>query len=1662
MGYVVSVYTMVSFKEYILPVINNSDYEITLRSSEFKLRSDLQIKMEIMNGEWKIKNSNDYIGVGKSGKVLEQNLVLNLETKFGEKISVICKYLESNFHAYKKFNLTFANEITIGKEMNNTICYDFLGMVSRNHAKLVRTQRGFQLINSSTNGSYVNSVKIEGSIDLPFGAFINIMGLHIVYLGDLLAIDIEGSGIFIDGNVLQPYENLEDHSTVRIEAKTKISDGPTTYHRAPRNYEKVEETTIEIEEAPEKKTEEKKTLLLSLGPAVSMVIPMMLGYAVMAYAQKESGGGSILMMASGIVMMLGSSFFSVIWTVLQLRDEKNRVKEDNKLRFEAYSKYLIDCKNKIETIYNETIRKYEETYPSASACLAYDENAGVLWNRNYTHDDFLTHRLGIGEKKFQCDIIVPKVGFTLKKDDLREQPAKIKENFKTLYNVPIVLDLLKKRMIGIVGGESKKNAIDVAKILSVQLAANNCYTDVKLVYIYNNETSGDHGQWEFAKWFPHTWSEDKNTRFVSASKEDLSEVLYEITQVMRNREENMREMNSDTIPKPYYVVFVSNPELLAGQSFVKYINSKKSVFGLTTILLAERNEQLPNECEFIIENSANFKGMYDVYQSRKERQLIQFDSISDVQLASFARHLTSLHVPETEEGGEIPNAITFFDMYNINRIEEYPVAEMWAKCRTYENIKGMLGVRSGGAPSYLDVHEKYHGPHGLVAGTTGSGKSETLQTYILSLAINYSPDDIGFFVIDYKGGGMANLFNGLPHLIGSISNLSGNQVKRAMISIKSENRRRQRVFSENGVNNINLYTKLYKNGEATLPVPHMFIIIDEFAELKREEPEFMKELISVAQVGRSLGVHLILATQKPSGTVDDNIWSNSKFRLCLRVQDKADSVDMLHKEDAAFITQAGRGYLQVGNDELYELFQSGFSGAVYSEHMVASTKDVAKMLSLPGKVEMTGNSVKQSQKVHAEIIWINTLCECMQLAVGIASQDSTVDMNDVEHKINNLVDAMYKVFEEKKIEYPVSEFNTVRLKDFIGMYGAIVSQGNQVNISRSILEYALQNNIKLPEAKEKTQLDVTISYLAKVAEENGYTHDIQLWMPVLPEKIYLDEFEEYRKYAFDGINWKNSTSGKLEIIIGKADDPENQNQMPVVFDFIEQGHMAIMGSIVSGRSTFAQTVVHSLIQRYSPEYVNLYLVDFSSKSLGAFEQAPHVGGVVFEDDDEKILKFMTMLKRVISERKKILSGGNYKQYIEKNGVKLPAIILVFDNLGSFRQNTDTMYDEFMVQISKEGASLGIYMVVTGQAYKYEDIPNRIGENIEVTFALNYNDLYTYKELLHTMNIDIMPESGVKGRGLCRVEGRVLEYQVALALEAENDYQRIEKLTKISKNMRATWTGSVAEPIPMLPEKPVYSEFSMLPSFKSQIEEPSMIPVGYNMVDADAFSLDMRDFYCYLVTGNARTGKTNFMRVLLQSVLMKDADICIIDNSKKEFMIYQKKDNVTYLDSEEAIVDYFEDVLTSKVTTRNEKKWELFAQEKEEDEVFDIMLKEEKALFIFIADMVEFTTMANESEAGIDGFMETLTEKGSLHNIYFIAEVSLQKVGDIQYEAMFNNFIAYQTGIHFGGKVEDNSVMSFDYVEYSKHALKQPVGVGMLPGDRAYDGVEKILVPVARK
>ena len=245
----------------------------------------------------------------------------------------------------------------------------------------------------------------------------------------------------------------------------------------------------------------------------------------------------------------------------------------------------------------------------------------------------------------------------------------------------------------------------------------------------------------------------------------------------------------------------------------------------------------------------------------------------------------------------------------------------------------------------------------------------------------------------------------LPHLVGTITNIDTNELQRSLDSIQSELRRRQVMFNEarnatdGGTIDIYKYQKLYHDGVVEKPIPHLLIICDEFAELKQQQPDFMEELMSVSRIGRSLGVHLILATQKPAGIVNDQIRSNSKFAICLKVQEKEDSMDVIKKPDAATIKTAGQFYLQVGNDEYFVLGQSGWSGApYYPSDMIEKKIDNSLQLisdigvpvkqiddtvqkTLVDKGEQLTNIVKylyllaKQQDIKADPLWLDSIPE---------------------------------------------------------------------------------------------------------------------------------------------------------------------------------------------------------------------------------------------------------------------------------------------------------------------------------------------------------------------------------------------------------------------------------------------------------------------------------------------------------------------------------------------------------------------------------------------------------------------------------------------------------------------------------------------------------------
>lgn len=1631
-----------AFQEFNFPNTDNTDYCLYLDKNTFCLRKSVRVAFEVINRQWIIKSGKKYEVIHHKKTVdqvaLRGNELITIKTASGEIIKCITFDKLPELQPFLKYSLTGVDEISVGSDSDNSIIYAFHNLVSKRHCVIRRLQQGFELEDKSSNGTFLNNWRVHGKRQLRFGDIINIFDLKIIYLDNLIAVHSSSNAFSTAEGLSALYQKIEEDLYTHTQHKDVY------FNRSPRMFPVLADEEVVIEPPTALNNTRKKSLLLTVGPSFTMAIPMLLGVGMMILSSKLSGAGTSPFMFMGLITAVGSAVFGSMWALLNVRESNRKEIEDENQRFNLYGNYLIDMSEYIKSLYYQNYNALHLLYPSASECSKHNQHSKQLWTRNYTHADYLFFRLGLGDIDFQVNIKVPTEKFSMVYDSLKDKPALLYNNFRTLREVPVGLDFANNKLCGIAGGENKAGVYDVVNNLIVQITSSISYTDAKIVFCFNGKDPEELQRWEYIKWLPHVWSKDKSLRYYATNKQEASDVFFELSNIIRQREELTGSSYEQPIHTPHYFLFVSDIELLEGELVSKYIFDRSGNYGLTAFIMTDSFHNLPNSCECIIQNDDNFTGAFDVFRNTKDSLNIHFDHIGYDDLMRYAKRLSGIRIKEVEDNTEIVSSLTFFEMYSAVTLEDFHVLEQWRKNRTFNSMRALIGKKAGGADCYLDIHEKHHGPHGLVAGTTGSGKSETIQTFILSLAISYSPDDVEFFIIDFKGGGMANLFSELPHMAGQISNLSGNQIRRAMVSIKSENLRRQKIFGEFGVNNINLYTQLYKSGKATVPIPHLLIIIDEFAELKKEEPDFMRELISVAQVGRSLGVHLILATQKPAGTVDDNIWSNSKFRICLRVQDRQDSNDMLRNSDAAYITQAGRGYLQVGNNELYEQFQSGWSGAVYESNIGLGKGEIATMITPTGKTALVGSHTKMKYKDAERKKWYGFLYEnAVRLlkTPGMTEESVAAELIQTAHKAgyhtgDSAVD--FSAVKNFLSVMPKGELSTEKAVSYISLM-------------------ALQNNLKLPEIKEKTQLEAIVEYLRKTAQENGYNRKTHLWMPLLRKRIALFGLLD-KTQIFEGGCWPSLPVQGFSAVIGEYDDPQNQTQLPYSVDFSEGGHLAVCGSVVSGKSTLLQTLILSLALKYSPEDANFYILDFSGGMLSVFRSLPHCGGIIAENQTEQVSKLFNMIERLINQRKKLFNGGSFAQYIKADDHRLPAIFLVIDNFAGFKEKTDNEYESILIRLAREGIAYGIFLVLSSAGFGMAEIQNRISDNIKTVLSLEMGDKFKYMDVLRTTHMDVLPEVGIKGRGIGYVDGRLLEFQTAVAADTEDDYKRNSMITQICEKMAQSWQGERARPIPSIPENPTFADLYALDEYRTLCKYPQYIPYAYNSDDASVYGVNLAYTFCYMINGKKRTGKTNVMKLLIAGAKEKNAQTVIIEQNTSELKSFSEN-GTRYIKSDQEIFTYFNE-LTPAFVERNQYKKKLSEQGLTEEEIFEKMQQFEP-VFIFIADMGSFIESVYNPKDGIQnmsGFFENIFEKGYLHNVFFFACINTDDVTSVSGRKAYSLFTSYKSGVHLGGNLSVQRIFNFTNIHFSLMSKQMKKGEGLVPNRDDESVGEKIIIP----
>ena len=627
-----------------------------------------------------------------------------------------------------------------------------------------------------------------------------------------------------------------------------------------------------------------------------------------------------------IIATVSMSVVSVIFSVQGFFKNRKKYKEDKKERVELYHLYLKDKAKDLEQLSRKQREGMFYHFPAiedlTKMVKRYDSR---IYEKTPLHFDFLAYRLGLGKVPTSYELKYGQEERSGKKDALEEEGYALFQAHQKIDNLPIVASL-NRGPVGYVG--PRPIVLEQLQLLVAQLAVFHSYHDLTIIPIIPEE---EKESWDWMRWLPHATLQDMNVRSFVYNQRTRDQVLNSLNQILKLRKAQKEEEKANDIKifHPHYVVLITDETLILDHVIMEFFREDPTELGCSIIYVADVLSSLSENIQTVISIKDRNQGQLLLQEGVLRELDFQLDHFPEgYDKEAISRGLAPLkHIQQLKSS--IPDSVTFLEMYQAETFNDLKVLSRWESHAPYQSLAVPIGLRGKDDLVYLNLHEKAHGPHGLIAGTTGSGKSETIQSYILSLAVNFHPHDVAFLLIDYKGGGMANLFKDLPHLLGTITNLDGAQSMRALASINAEIHRRERLFGQYGVNHINQYQKKFKLGEATEPLPHLFLISDEFAELKVNQPDFIKELVSIARVGRSLGVHLILATQKPSGVVDDQIWSNSRFKLALKVADRGDSMEMLRTADAAQITQTGRAYLQVGNNEVYELFQTAWSGADY-------------------------------------------------------------------------------------------------------------------------------------------------------------------------------------------------------------------------------------------------------------------------------------------------------------------------------------------------------------------------------------------------------------------------------------------------------------------------------------------------------------------------------------------------------------------------------------------------------------------------------------------------------------------------------------------------------------------------------------------------------------
>lgn len=1193
--------------------------------------------------------------------------------------------------------------------------------------------------------------------------------------------------------------------------------GSTGVHRAPRIRPRQEVRSFRLPAAP---TRPRPAPI----PVIAAVLPMLAAAAVALVLDSPT----LLMFAAlGPVSMVASVLSS------RRRDSRTYRREQ-----QAHRRGTAEINRAARAALRAEQERRHADHPGPAELFTtawhQDER---LWQRRRDDPDYLHLRLGVATQPSLVEIAGAAAG----------EPA-----VRLRAPLPALLEMASLGVAGLAGADPATRAL--GSWLVAQAAVLHSPADLA-IWVLVAEPAGAPA-WSWIRWLPHCHRADATAAAGNGASVGAATLRFAVgpeacassVRELRSLAEGRGDLPAgQTRPGPEVLVILDGARALHTVPGLRALLHAGPAAGVVLVCLERESRHLPAQCRAVVEAT----------EDRLVLRLDQGPTTADVRsdlvgpvgvpagsgelsgtirwCESTARALAPLRDTDADEGA-LPTRVHLVNLDGLAQMSVAAIQRRWARSRSEPTAPGQIrpgqiglgriGLgRIGSVPIGVAGGETFRlslpedGPHGLIAGTTGAGKSELLQTIIIAHAVTYRPDELVFVLVDYKGGSAFAECATLPHTVGLVTDLDPHLVRRALTSLAAELRRRETLLAEYAAKDLDALARQPGRLAAGVVPPRLVLVVDEFATLARELPDFVAGLVNLAQRGRSLGLHLLLATQRPSGVVSPEIRANTNLRIALRVTDAHESDDVVGRPDAALIDRAtpGRAVIRTGPGRVH-LVQTAWVGDIAGRSDAAGRGPgvglpAPEIVELPWPWRGHGDA-RPGERTRPDSAGASGASGAIGASAPARSDDPANGPTDLTVLAR-----------------------AVRL----------AAEGLRIPAPRSPWLAPLPQRLTLPLPAAQSQ------------SQSQSRHGVR-----------------------PGPEAKAEAAALPAVHVGLADHCARQLQLPFTTDVENGGHLLVVGAPRSGRSTVLRAIAGSVGATLSPRDVHLYGLDFGGAALRGLADLPHTGAVVDRGDLDRVSRLLRRLTDLVDGRRRQFAAEGAADLREARRLgeahtAPPYLVVLVDGLEGFLSDFEDLDGgdtvDLLLHLLREGPAAGVTVVLTADR---RGLTGRFAALVPERLVLRMTD--PADAALAGIPVADLPQDQPPGRGVV-VGGRFpdpVEVQVGLLDPDPAGRAQVAALHAIARRGHRTDSGS-AWPAPLrveaLPER--ITRVQLVSPAPGRPEPLAAVPLGVGGDDLDVITVDLAGNPGFVIGGPPRSGRSSVLMTFALVLLARAVAMVVV-------------------------------------------------------------------------------------------------------------------------------------------------------------------------------------------